>query len=66
MEPSEGIWLRAAELSLVEGISIYDAIYLASAMKWEAVMVTSDRKLLKDLSDSSRKYVTLLEGFKPS
>jgi len=61
MEPSEGIWLRASELSLIEGISIYDAIYLASVITWEATMVTSDRKFLKDLSDGARKRVTLLQ-----
>lgn len=66
MEPSEGIWLRAAELSLIEGISMYDAIYLASAITWEATMVTSDRNLLRGLSDSARKGVTLLEELKLS
>ena len=61
MEPSERIWLSAAELSLIEGISIYDAVYLASAVTWEATMVTSDRKLLENLSDRASKGITLLE-----
>jgi len=66
IEPSEGIWFKAVELSLIEGISIYDAIYLSSARTWEATMVTSDRKLLRNLSDSARKGVTLLEELKLS
>lgn len=43
--PMRGLTLPALELSLRTGTSVYDAVYLALAQQFDAVLVTADRRL---------------------
>ena len=38
---------EAAEISLTKGITIYDSLYIAAAMKLKATLYTADQKLCK-------------------
>lgn len=60
VDPSEGAWAKAIELSLSEGISVYDAIYLALAAASQGKMVTSDVILGDKLSENARINLVLL------
>lgn len=61
IDPSERTWGKAVELSLSEGISVYDAVYVALANTSDGRMVTSDSALLEKLSEGSRKNLILLK-----
>ncbi len=60
VEPPERAWIKAFELSSAEGISVYDAIYLALASTSDGKMVTADVRLSQKLSESARKNLILL------
>ncbi len=47
------VFLRALDLSMGHSISIYDGMYLASAFRFKATLVTADSALVKRLADSS-------------
>ncbi len=51
-------WLRAAEISADNEVSIYDAVYGAMALILDGVLVTSDEKLRERIKDKVR-IVTL-------
>jgi len=53
-------WLRAVELSVGRGVSVYDAVYGATALIVNGTLVTSDEGLCEKLEDSVR-VVTLSE-----
>lgn len=59
-DPPEGTWVKAIELSLTEGISVYDAVYLALADASRGKMVTTDTTLRDRLSETARKKLVLL------
>ena len=55
---------RAAELAMTFGCTVYDALYLAVAEAYEAVVVTADRRLCEKVPEEERKErVRLLEEF---
>ncbi len=43
---------RAAEIVFESGVIVYDALFLTLAEETGTVMVTADRKLLRDLKDT--------------
>jgi len=47
-------WLRAVELSVNMGVSIYDAVYGAMALILNGVLVTSDEKLRERIENKVR------------
>ena len=53
-------WLRAVELSVGRGVSVYDAVYGATALIVNGTLVTSDEGLCEKLEDNVR-VVTLSE-----
>jgi len=55
-------WFRAFELSRVEEISVYDAVYLGLAELSDAMFVTADHKLLEGLSDDLKQHILLLSA----
>jgi predicted nucleic acid-binding protein len=58
--PSEEAHRIAAKLAVKEGISGYDAHYIAVAQSMRARLLTSDAKLRDKLSEETRKSVNLL------
>lgn len=60
IEPTTEIWLRAFEISMLEGVAVYDAIYIATSLALDAKLVTSDEKLIEKLSEDVRRRITLL------
>jgi predicted nucleic acid-binding protein len=61
--PSEETNRVAAKLAFKEGISGYDAHYVALAQSVRAQLLTSDAKLRDKLSDETRKNVKLLREY---
>ena len=61
--PSEETNRMAAKLAVKEGISGYDAHYVALAQSVRAQLLTSDAKLRDKLSDETRKNVKLLREY---
>lgn len=61
MQPTTEIWSKAFEISISEGIAIYDSIYIAMPLTFDAKLVTSDKKLVEKLSGEIKKRVSLLE-----
>jgi len=61
--PSEETNRVAAKLAVKEGISGYDAHYVALAQSVRAQLLTSDAKLRDKLSDETRKNVKLLREY---
>ena len=61
--PSEETNRIAAKLAVKEGISGYDAHYVALAQSVRAQLLTSDAKLRDKLSDETRKNVKLLREY---
>ncbi|RLE68174.1 MAG: PIN domain nuclease [Thermoprotei archaeon] len=47
-------WLKAVELSVDKGVSIYDAVYGAIALIVNGILVTSDEELYERIGDSVR------------
>lgn len=47
------ILLRALDLSMDHSLSIYDSMYMASALRFKATLVTADSVLVKRLAGSS-------------
>jgi len=60
IEPTVETWLKTFEISVSEGISIYDAIYIAESLTLDAELVTSDKRLVEDLSENRKQRITLL------
>ncbi len=48
--PSERLAAPALQLALRTGLTVYDCLYLALAVRDDAVVVTADRKMLKALA----------------
>jgi predicted nucleic acid-binding protein len=61
VEPAVKTWSKAFEISIINDISIYDAIYLATSLSFGAKLITSDREMFRRLSNSMRDNVSLLE-----
>ena len=61
--PSEEINRTAAKLAVKEGISGYDAHYIAVAQSMRAQLLTSDAKLRDRLSDETKKSLKLLREY---
>jgi len=49
---TEDLMPRAAEIVFESGVIVYDALFLTLAEETGTVMVTADRKLLRDLKDT--------------
>lgn len=60
VEPTTKIWSKAFEMTVLNGISVYDAIYLATSMSFNTKLFTSDEGLIEKLSDSIKENVFLL------
>jgi predicted nucleic acid-binding protein len=61
IDPSETMWIRAIELSLSEGVSVYDAVYLAVAESSEGKTLSSDIVLKNKLSGKIKDSLVLLK-----
>ena len=61
--PSEDTNRVAAKLAVKEGISGYDAHYIALAQTMQAELITSDTKLMDKLSDETKKSLKLLREY---
>jgi len=61
VEPAVKTWSKAFEISIINDISIYDSIYLATSLSFGAKLITSDREMFRRLSNSMRDNVSLLE-----
>lgn len=64
-EPSDDIWFRTFNLSLQEGTSVYDSVYLALASS-HGKFITADSKLLERLSAENRDNAIVLNELEPS
>ena len=63
--PDDDILLKALDIALGHAISIYDAMYLASALFLNSTLVTADAVLVKRLVGSNlSKHICFLEKFK--
>jgi predicted nucleic acid-binding protein len=54
----EDLMPRAAEITLETGVIVYDALFLALAEDSQAVVVTADDRLLKDLEAAAHARLT--------
>lgn len=63
IEPTDDLWFRSCVLSLQEGISIYDSMYLALASH-QGKFITADSRLLERLSGRVKDDVILLSEVK--
>jgi predicted nucleic acid-binding protein len=61
--PSEDTSRVVAKLAVKEGISGYDAHYIALAQTMQAQLITSDTKLMDKLSDETKKSLKLLQEY---
>ncbi len=60
----EILLLKALDLALVYGVSVYDGMYLACALQSKAKLVTDDAALIRRLANSEMsKWVMLLTDF---
>jgi predicted nucleic acid-binding protein len=50
------ILLRALDLSMDHALSIYDGMYLASALRFKATLITADAVLVKRLAGSAMAH----------
>nr|MDO8099760.1 type II toxin-antitoxin system VapC family toxin [Candidatus Njordarchaeota archaeon] len=66
LDMTADIWLQAFDVSLSQGVSVYDAVYMAMSIVLDVKLVTGDRRLVEKLGESSRNRITLLEEIKPS
>lgn len=55
--PTAEYFEEVARASLRNGITVYDAAYVALAKNKEIVLYTADEKLVEKLNDEYRKYV---------
>lgn len=54
----------AVEIANSTRQSVYDCLYVAAAMRWDTVVVTDDRKLIKTLAETPwEKFVVLLHDW---
>jgi len=60
VEPTAKAWSNAFEISFLNNVSIYDAIYLAVSKLFNTKLVTSDRIMFEKLDSISKKSVSLL------
>jgi len=60
-EPTVEVWFKTFKISMSEKISIYDAIYIATSLTLDAELVTSDKRLVEELSQNMKQRITLLE-----
>jgi len=61
-EPTTEMWLKTFEVSISEKVTIYDAVYIAMSLVFDAKLVTSDERLFEKLSEKTRQRVNLLYG----
>ena len=55
---------RAMRLASEYSISVYDALYLACAIRFKSVLVTADSALTRNIANSNlRKHIAFLAGF---
>lgn len=58
IDPTDGTWFKSFNLSLQEGISIYDSVYVGLASNQDA-FVTADNRLVDMLSKSINNIIAL-------
>jgi predicted nucleic acid-binding protein len=61
VEPVIKTWFKAFEISIINDISIYDSIYLATSLSFGTKLIISDKEMFRRLSSSMRDNVSLLE-----
>ena len=65
IEPSRPLILLAMDISIIYGITVYDAIYVSLAKVYETTLITADRKLVDALSRTDlRDSITWLGSYK--
>jgi predicted nucleic acid-binding protein len=61
--PSSTLVEAALEIALVHGRTVYDGLYVALAVAWDAVLVTADGRLVEALREGPLAgHVRALEG----
>lgn len=64
-EPSAAVIASALSIALATGRTVYDALYIATAVNHGAVMVTADQRLVNALHDTPfRAHVCALADWK--
>ncbi|MBO3840307.1 MAG: type II toxin-antitoxin system VapC family toxin [Thermoproteota archaeon] len=63
IEPTVKTWRKAFEISALDKVSVYDAIYLATSISFKTKLLTSDERMVEKLSDRIKKNVSHLADF---
>lgn len=64
LTPMGEILEAAVDLAFNEGITVYDAVYLALAEYLGSKVVTADEKLLEKLSEGRKRTILLIKDYK--
>lgn len=65
--PLDEIFDRAIDIALAAHQTFYDALYVATAERYETFVLTADRKLVRSVGSAPwAKHVVRLEDWKPS
>lgn len=62
--PTKEVMDAAVDLAFDEGITVYDAAYIALAEFLGSKIVTGDEKLFERLSDGRRRSILLIKNYK--
>jgi predicted nucleic acid-binding protein len=66
IEPAQGLVMMALDLALASGCSIYDALYVAAAIKHGCQLVTADARLHRMLDAGATAGMSRLIGNRPT
>ena len=64
LTPMREVLDAAVDLAFDEGVTIYDAVYLALAEYLGSKVVTADEKLLEKLSGGRKKIIQLIKDYR--
>ena len=57
--PQNDLLCSALEIAIEDGITVYDALYIAAAIKFKATLVTADRKQAEIAEKRNVKVITV-------
>lgn len=64
LTPMREVLDAAVDLAFDEGVTIYDAVYLALAEYLGSKVVTADEKLLEKLSEGRKRMILLIKDYR--